>query len=67
MKHAPINENNATNTMTLYKDYLVYSYDLANKHLPNTNYEVKDKVDVLKRMQCRSHNEKDQTAISNLN
>ena len=50
IKSTPINENDAINNITLCKDYLVRFYDLGNKHFNNINYEVKDIVDVLKRM-----------------
>ena len=66
MKSIPMNENGVMNNVTLCKYYLVHFCDLAKKHLPNINHEAKDIVDVLKRMQCQSHNEKDRTMISNL-
>ena len=55
---SPINENDTTKTMTLCKDCLVRSYDLSNKYSPRINCEIKDMVNVLKHVQCQSHNEK---------
>ena len=57
LKTAPMSDDDMLKTITMCKDQLQRSHDIVHKSLPKVNSEVKDIVEVIRKMEKHAANE----------
>ena len=63
---APLSNEDVLKTIATCKDYLQRSHDIVQKSLPKVNSEVKEIVEVMRRMEKQAANESDPKIIETL-